>query len=140
MKLAPRVIRAKPAEWAPWAELALRATQAPLVSKAQMDSKGSWARKVHEAPRDPKEISAIRAPPGPEAQQVLAETAEISATQEERGPMVLPAVVVPRVQEAIPAQSVLLVPLALQDPEVKPVPQATRVQRAPRALPATRAL
>ncbi len=105
-----------------------------------MDSKGSWAHKAREAPRDPKEISAIRAPPGPGAQQALAETTETSATLEERAPMVLSVIAVQRGQSATQAHSVLLVPLARQDPEVKPVQVDLKVIRAPQAPSVTRAM
>jgi hypothetical protein len=103
VKLAPRVIRVQPVQWAPWAELALRETQAPLVFKAQMDSKGLSARKAREAIRAPEEIQVPRAPLVPEAQQGPAATAVIPAIQEERAPMALAAVAATQVQEAIRA-------------------------------------
>ncbi len=104
VKPAPRVIRVQLAEWAPWAELVPEETLAPLVFKAQMDFRGSWARKAQEAPLDPEEIRAPLDKLGQEARQAPAATAVILATQEERAPMALLAVVVQRVQEATQAQ------------------------------------
>ena len=61
VKLAPRVTQAQPAPQAPWAELALRVTLAPLVFKAQMDSKDLSAHEAREAIQAPAEILAPRA-------------------------------------------------------------------------------
>ena len=104
-----------------------------------MDSKGLSAPKAREATRAPEEIQVLRDKLGPGAQQALAVTAVTPATQEERAPMALPAVAVPRVQEAIRAQLDSRVPRVLQDLAVPLAPQATWVQQASQGSPATRA-
>ena len=139
MKLAPRVIRVQLEEWAPWAKLALRATQAPLVFKAQMDSKDLSAHEAREAIRAPAEIRAPRAQLAPEAQPALAVIAETPAIQEEQAPMALPAVVVQQVQEATPAQPDSQVPQARQDLVVPLAPPGLKAIRAPRAPLVTKA-
>lgn len=99
-----------------------------------MDSKGLSAPKAREATRVPEEIRVPRDKLGPGAQQAPAVTAVTPATQEERDPMALLALVVQRVQEAIRAQLDSRVPRVLQDLAVPLAPQATWVQQAPQVL------
>lgn len=140
VKLAPRVIPVKLAEWAPWAELALRETQAPPGLKARMDSKGLSARKAREETRVPEEIQVPRAPLVPEAQQALVATAPTRATLEERAPMVLPGVAATRDQEATQENPALLVPPEKRDHAVQQAPLGLKVIRAPQAPLVTKAL
>ena len=139
MKLAPRVIRVQLEEWAPWAKLALRATQAPLVFKAQMDSKDLSAHEAREAIRAPAEIRAPRAQLAPEAQPALAVIAETPAIQEELAPMALLVVAATQDQEATRENLALLVPLEKRDHVVQQAPLGLKAIRAPRAPLVTKA-
>lgn len=104
-------------------------TQAPLVTKAQMDSKDLLGRKAQEVTRVPEEIQVPLAPLGPEDTRAQELTAEIQVILAERAPMALPVVAATRALAETQAQPVSLVPPEKRDHAVQPAPLVTWVQQ-----------